>query len=222
MLAAVQPDLAVVRDVHGGARDRLADRAVPGALGRVGGRRGGGLGEAVALEDLDARAREEQPEPPVHRRAAGHGVPHPAAHRLADLGVDELVEELVLHPQRRPTGPGPMPKALRLHAPPRTARRPRRPCRTGPPCPPRSALRRAALKTFSKMYGTARMNVGRNAARSGSSAAALELRLVAELDPAADRRDLAPSARRRARAAGTAGWPPRRPAWSGRPAPSAR
>jgi hypothetical protein len=42
----------------------------------------------------------------------------------------------------------------------------------GPPLPSFSALRRAALNTFSKMYGTARMNVGRNAARSGSSAAA--------------------------------------------------
>ncbi len=42
-----------------------------------------------------------------------------------------------------------------------------------PALPSFSAVRRAALKTFSKMYGTARMNEGRNAARSGSSAAAL-------------------------------------------------
>lgn len=43
----------------------------------------------------------------------------------------------------------------------------------GPALPSFSALRRAALKTFSKMYGTARKKVGRNAARSGSSADAL-------------------------------------------------
>lgn len=43
----------------------------------------------------------------------------------------------------------------------------------GPALPSFSALRRAALKTFSKMYGTARMNVGLKATRSGSRAAAL-------------------------------------------------
>ncbi|CAM5360513.1 hypothetical protein SVIOM74S_10379 [Streptomyces violarus] len=43
----------------------------------------------------------------------------------------------------------------------------------GPERPSFSALRRAALNTFSKMYGTARKNVGLNAARSGSRAAAL-------------------------------------------------
>ncbi|CAM5617840.1 hypothetical protein SGLAM104S_04377 [Streptomyces glaucescens] len=41
-----------------------------------------------------------------------------------------------------------------------------------PERPSRSALRRAASKTFSKMYGTARKKVGRKAARSGSRAAA--------------------------------------------------
>ncbi len=40
----------------------------------------------------------------------------------------------------------------------------------GPTRPSASALRRAPLKTFSKMYGTARMNVGRNVTRSGISA----------------------------------------------------
>lgn len=43
----------------------------------------------------------------------------------------------------------------------------------GADLPSFSALRRAALKTFSKMYGTARKKVGRKAARSGSSADAL-------------------------------------------------
>jgi hypothetical protein len=42
----------------------------------------------------------------------------------------------------------------------------------GPALPSFSALRREALKTFSKMYGTPRKNVGLNAARSGSRAAA--------------------------------------------------
>lgn len=40
----------------------------------------------------------------------------------------------------------------------------------GPCLPSASALRRAPLNTFSKMYGTARMNVGRNVIRSGISA----------------------------------------------------
>lgn len=39
-----------------------------------------------------------------------------------------------------------------------------------PARPSDSALRRAPLKTFSKMYGTARMKVGRKATRSGMSA----------------------------------------------------
>lgn len=42
----------------------------------------------------------------------------------------------------------------------------------GPAFPSRSALRRAAWKIFSKMYGTARMKLGRNAARSGSNSLA--------------------------------------------------
>lgn len=42
-----------------------------------------------------------------------------------------------------------------------------------PSRPSVSAARRAARNTFSKTYGTASTNVGRNAARSGSSASAL-------------------------------------------------
>src|SRR5207302_1071290 len=71
------------------------------ALGRVGGRRSRRLGEAVTLVDLHARAREEQAEPAVHRGAARDGVADAAAHRGPELGVDELVEQLVLHAQTR-------------------------------------------------------------------------------------------------------------------------
>ncbi len=42
----------------------------------------------------------------------------------------------------------------------------------GPAFPSASARRRAAWKTFSKTYGTARTKLGRKAARSGSSSAA--------------------------------------------------
>ena len=69
-------------------------------------------------------------------------------------------------------GPGPVPNALASCASAyRTAHSTA--LSNGPDLPSFSALRRAALKTFSKMYGTARMNVGRNDCRSGSRAAAL-------------------------------------------------
>lgn len=68
-------------------------------------------------------------------------------------------------------GPGPVPKARASSASAyftamSTA------LSNGPIRPSDSALRREASKTFSKMYGTARMNVGRNVTRSGISALA--------------------------------------------------
>jgi hypothetical protein len=69
-------------------------------------------------------------------------------------------------------GPGPLPQAFASTASAyRTATSTA--FSNGPALPSRSAFLRAALKTFSKMYGTARKNVGLNAARSGSRAAAL-------------------------------------------------
>ena len=66
----------------------------------------GGLGEAVALEDRDADAAEEVAEAGAERGAAGDGVLHLAAHRRAQLAVDELVEDGVAHAAGR-TGRSP-------------------------------------------------------------------------------------------------------------------
>lgn len=66
-------------------------------------------------------------------------------------------------------GPGPVPNALcSIASAYLTATS--KALSNGPSLPSASALRRAPLKTFSKMYGTARMNVGRNVTRSGISA----------------------------------------------------
>ncbi len=96
---AVQQHLAVVGDAHHRAGQRLADRAdllpVPGV------ERGGGtgLGEAVALQHREADPAEEVPEPLAERRAAGDGVLALAAEDVAQLAVDQPVEDLVLELQ---------------------------------------------------------------------------------------------------------------------------
>ena len=62
----------------------------------VGGQRGGGLGEAVALEHVDADAAVEVAEPLAERGAAGDGVRALAAERGTQLAVDQPVEDAVL------------------------------------------------------------------------------------------------------------------------------
>ena len=96
---AADQDLAVVGDPDRGPRDRQADRADLVAARPVHHRRGGGLGQAVALQHGDARAAEEVAEPLAERRAAGDRVRHLAADGRAQLGVDEPVEERVPEPQ---------------------------------------------------------------------------------------------------------------------------
>ena len=96
---AHEQDLAVVGDVHRSAGERPTDRADAQRGGAVDGRRAGGLGEAVALEDRDADAAEEVPEPDAQRGAARHRPGDPPAHRGAELGVDEPVEQRVLQAQ---------------------------------------------------------------------------------------------------------------------------
>ncbi len=57
------------------------------------------LGQAVALEDGEADPAVEVAEAVAERGAAGDGVDAAAAERLAQLAVDELVENGVLGPQ---------------------------------------------------------------------------------------------------------------------------
>ena len=71
---AVQQHLAVVRDPHHRAGQRLADRADLLPVPRVEGGRRAGLGQAVALQDREADAAEEVAEPLAQRGAAGDGV----------------------------------------------------------------------------------------------------------------------------------------------------
>ncbi len=96
---AAQADLAVVGDAHVDAGQGRTDRADPHLAGAVDGGRGGGLGEAVALEDGDPDAAVEVAEAGAERSAAGDGVLHLAAHRLTQLAVDQLVEDGVAQPQ---------------------------------------------------------------------------------------------------------------------------
>ena len=124
---AAQADLAVVGDAHVDAGQRQADRADPHLAGAVDGGRGGGLGEAVALEDRDADAAVEVAEAGAERGAAGDGVLHLAAHRLAQLAVDQLVEHGVAQPQAER-------HAARHPAPPTRRWRPRRHRRRSCPC----------------------------------------------------------------------------------------
>src|SRR5690606_40546323 len=58
--------------------------------GRDGGG-GGGLRQAVALEDVDARARVEGAEAAAERGAPADGVADPAAHGVAQLAVDQQI-----------------------------------------------------------------------------------------------------------------------------------
>ncbi|AKZ55655.1 hypothetical protein SAM23877_2606 [Streptomyces ambofaciens ATCC 23877] len=96
---AAQQDLAVVRDAHLGAGQRLADRAGAVGLAGIDEGRGGGLGEAVPLQDVDAGAGEEEADLRGEGGRAGHAGPQAAAEGLADLGVDELVGDGVLGAQ---------------------------------------------------------------------------------------------------------------------------
>ena len=73
-LAAAEQQLAVVGDAHGGAGQRPADGADLVRVGQVDGQRGGGLGQAVALEHREPDAAVEVAEPVAERRAAGDGV----------------------------------------------------------------------------------------------------------------------------------------------------
>ena len=56
----------------------------------------GGLRQAVALEDQQAGAVEEVPEPLTERRAAGQRVPQPSTERAPQLAVDEPAVQGVL------------------------------------------------------------------------------------------------------------------------------
>ena len=125
-------------------------------VGQVDGQGGSGLGEAVALEDVDADAAVEVAEPVAERRAAGDGVGAPAAERRRAAWRRPAVEQRVLGADRQRDRPG-------LEA--RATRRSRRRPRGRRSCPRPSAVARwlAVLKTFSKTRGTARMKVGLNA-----------------------------------------------------------
>ncbi len=96
---AVQQHLAVVRDAHHGARQRLADRTDLGLVPRVEGRGRTGLGQAVALQHREADAAEEVAEPLAQRGAAGDRVLAAPAEDRVQLAVDQLGEELVLELQ---------------------------------------------------------------------------------------------------------------------------
>ena len=127
-VAGVEPAVGVLR--LGGRRRRCASsRRRPGRPGRAARRRRrparwcraagarrvptfwasgrltvsgrGGLGEAVALEHVDADAAVEVAEPLAERRAAGDGVRAAAAERRAQPGVDQPVEDPVLGPHAR-------------------------------------------------------------------------------------------------------------------------
>ena len=67
-----EEDLPVLGDPHGHARQRLADGSDLVAAGAVHRGGGGGLGEAVSLDDGDPGAAEEMAEPVSERRTAGH------------------------------------------------------------------------------------------------------------------------------------------------------
>ena len=60
-----------------------------------------GLGQAPALEDRDADAAVEVAQPGSERGAAGHRPGDASAEGGTELGVDELVEQPVLQPQRQ-------------------------------------------------------------------------------------------------------------------------
>ena len=95
-------DLPVVRDPDGQARDGPPDGADPVCGQRVHRDRGGGLGEAVALQHRQADPAEEVPEQRGERGAARHRRAYPATQRRPQPPVDQHVEqrapELEPHP----------------------------------------------------------------------------------------------------------------------------
>ena len=95
-------DLPVVPDPDGLARDGPPDGADPVRGQRVHRDRGGGLGEAVALQHRQTDPAEEVPEQRGERGAARHGRPDPPTQRGPQPPVDEHVEqgapELEPHP----------------------------------------------------------------------------------------------------------------------------
>ena len=95
------------RSCPGSAWPTVPYRVRSGGLAVAAARR---LGQAVALVDRDARAREEQAEPPVHRRAARHGVPHPAAHRRRGPCCTRASRRTGAASAARPTGRGRCPR----------------------------------------------------------------------------------------------------------------
>ena len=98
-LGAREHELAVGGNLDGCAREGLADGADLDRVGAVDRRRRRCFSEAVALEDDDADAAEEVAEAIAERRATGDGPLDLAAHRRAQLAVDEPVEDLVLELQ---------------------------------------------------------------------------------------------------------------------------
>ena len=98
-LAAAEEQLPVVGHAHARAGQRTTDRPDLRGVGEVGGQGGRRLGQAVALEHGEADAAVEVAEPVAQRRAAGDGVRAAAAERLAQLAVDQPVEERVLRSQ---------------------------------------------------------------------------------------------------------------------------
>src|SRR5262249_8676997 len=109
-----QEDLAVVGDPHADPRHRLADGTDLDVLRPVHRRRRAALGQPVPLQDGDPGATEAVAEPFPEGGASGYREPDLAAHRGAQLGVDQTVEERVPEPQlraraasgRRGAGPG--------------------------------------------------------------------------------------------------------------------
>ena len=107
---ALDQDLAVLGDPDGGSGHRDAHRAHLGPRRRVGRARCRGFGEAVAFEDGDAGAAEEVRVVGAQRAGPGDGVAQVAAEGLAQLGVQQPVEEGVPGAGHQP-GTGPVPRA---------------------------------------------------------------------------------------------------------------
>ena len=93
---ALDQDLVVLADLDLAARERRADGAELVVVGVVDEGAGGGLGQAVALEDQDAGGVEPLGDVVVERGRAGDEEADPAAEAVADLAEDQLVEEPVL------------------------------------------------------------------------------------------------------------------------------
>ena len=101
-LDALELDLAVGGDPDAAARQREPDRADLGApAGPVDRRRRGGLGQAVALEHVQAEAAVEVAETLAEGRATRDGPARLTAERVAQLVQHEDVRHLVLEAEPR-------------------------------------------------------------------------------------------------------------------------